>query len=154
MTLPSFDCEKALRSAVVTVALKGNSKPEIIAELVDALVKGGCLAAREPALQSVLDREAKMSTGMQYGVAVPHGKIAEMTGLVSAIGLKPEGVDFHSLDGSPSRIFVLVVSSITETAPHMQYLGQIGRALSCPAVRDKLLQARTREEVIEVLLEP
>ncbi len=112
MTQPVFDCEQEVREAAVVPSLKADTKRGVIEELVDALVRKGRLAEaqREAAIGVVMEREAKMSTGMQYGVAVPHGKLTDFQGLVSAIGLKPDGIEFAALDGQPSRIFVLVVS--------------------------------------------
>ncbi len=148
-----IDFEAEVRNSSFIPHLKSTAKNAIIAELIDALHRDGKLPDRDEALKVVMDREATMSTGLENGVALPHGKSTTVPGLVAAFGLKPEGVDFKALDGQPSRLFVLVVSAVTRPSQHIQFLGELGRALMCPAVRDKLLEVETIGGVVEVLTE-
>ena len=135
-----------------TLELKASTKDEIIEEMVDMLVDDGHLTQenRAPVLAAVLERESKLSTGIQDGVAIPHGKTDRLDKMVTAFGMKHDGVDFDSLDGVPSKIFIMTVSEINRTGPHIQYMAAISRLLSREAIRETLLQAETREEVLEV----
>lgn len=138
----------------VALNLKGNTKEEIISEMIDVLLAAGKLRTaqdRDKALLVVLERERKMSTGMQNGIAIPHGKADCVDGLVAAVGLKREGVNFESLDGLPSRIFVMTLSPNTRTGPHIQFLAEISRALSDPDVRERVLKAQSAGEVLDAL---
>jgi PTS system nitrogen regulatory IIA component len=149
-----MNLRKVMTPATITVALKSDTKEGIIEELVDLLMAAGKikdLKDRKEALQVVLDREKKMSTGMQNGIAIPHGKTDTVGTLVAAIGLKKEGVDFQALDGQPSRIFVMTLSPDTRTGPHIQFLAEISRQLSDAGIRDKVLKAATPEEVLDIL---
>jgi PTS system nitrogen regulatory IIA component len=148
-----IDFEAEVRSSAFVPHLKGETKDAIIAELIDALDRAGKLPDRAEALKAVMDRESTMSTGLENGVALPHGKSTTVPRLVAAFGLKPEGVDFKALDGQPSRLFVLVVSAVTRASQHIQFLGELGRALMCPAVREKLLDVETIGAVADVLTE-
>lgn len=148
-----FDFAGTLTACAFVPRLRGDTKQSVIEELIDALIAGGQLHDRAGALRAITEREAKMSTGMQDGVALPHGKTESVSRLVSAIGLKPGGMDFKALDGKPSTIVVLVLSAVLRAQEHTDYLAGIGRCLSCPAVRDKLLGATTRDEAIRVLTE-
>ena len=142
-----------LKNGCVVLELKSTTKRDLIEEMVDILVAAGKIADRAAAIQAVMDREQKMSTGMQLGVAFPHGKTDTVQDLVVLLALKKEGVDFASLDGQPSRIFVMTLSPITRTGPHIEYLAQIGRRLDSARVRARLLEARTAEEIIGILQE-
>ena len=138
----------------VALNLKGSTKEEIIAEMINLLLAAGKLRTaqdRDEALRVVLERERKMSTGMQNGIAIPHGKTDCVEGLVAAVGLKKEGVNFESLDGQPSRIFVMTLSPNTRTGPHIQFLAEISRALSDPEVRERVLKAASPGEVLDAL---
>lgn len=146
-----MDFKSALINGCFCIALKNATKETIIEEMIDMMVAAGKLQSKDEALRAVLDREDKMSTGVQDGVAIPHGKIASVDGLVTAFGLKPEGIDFGAIDGLPSKIFVMTISSNLRTGPHLQYLSEICRLLNSAAVRDRLLAAKTREEVIGIL---
>ncbi|MBM4142175.1 MAG: sodium:proton exchanger [Lentisphaerae bacterium] len=109
--------------------LKGGTKEEIIAELVDLAARTGVVRDAAPALAAVLAREKTGSTGMQHGIALPHGKTDAVDRIVCAVGLKKHGVDFDSLDGEPSRIFVLVLSPKDVSGPHVRFLATISRVL-------------------------
>jgi PTS system nitrogen regulatory IIA component len=95
----------------------------------------------------VWEREEKMSTGVQHGVAIPHGKLSSIDGLLTAFAIKKEGIDFGSLDGQPSRIFVMTLSSNLRTGPHLQFLSEICKVLNSAAVRVRLLQAQSATAV-------
>jgi PTS system nitrogen regulatory IIA component len=90
-----------------------------------------------------------MSTGMQNGVAIPHGKTDSVKGLVAAVGLNKSGVDFDSMDGSPSTIFIMTVSPARRTGPHMQFLAEVSRLLGSAEEREKLLACRTHQAIYE-----
>ena len=110
-------------------------------------------AVRDPddARRAVLEREESMSTGMKFGVAIPHGRTDAVSRLVCAVGLKPDGVDFDSIDGQPSRIFVLTLSPRTAAAPHMEFMSMVGQALD-ERGRAALLACRNRREMYDLLV--
>jgi len=147
-----MDFREALQASCLCTQLKGETKDAIIEEMIDMLDRAGRLPDRRLALAAVRERERKMSTGMQFGVAIPHGKTDSVPCLATVVALKPEGVDFASLDGAPSRIFVMTVSPLSDTGPHMQYLSEISKLLNHPALREALLSARTEAEMSAVLM--
>ena len=146
-----MNLRKILLPESVALELAGPSKEAIIQELVELLARSGRIRDREPVLKAITDREKKMSTGMQNGIAIPHGKTDAVDGLVAALGLKRTGIDFGSLDGQPSTIFVMTVSPDNRTGPHIQFLAEISRQLNDAAVRERLFAARTPDEVLQVL---
>ena len=146
-----MNLKKVLSPDAVWVDLKADTKDGIIEEMIDRLVAAGKVKDREGALQAVRDREAKMSTGMQNGVAIPHGKSECIKSLVAAIGLNKAGVNFDSMDGSPCTIFIMTLSPVSRTGPHIQFLAEVSRLISQPAERERLLAARTHVEIYEIL---
>lgn len=144
---------EAVRKGCYSMHLESDTKEGVIAEMVDLLADEGRIEDRQAVLDALLEREKKMSTGMQYGVAIPHGKTRAVDDLVTAFALRREGVDFASMDGKPSRIFIMTVSPITRTGPHMEYLAEISKVLSRPRVRRRLLEAESTEEVVAILSE-
>ena len=146
-----MNLKKVLSPDTVWVDLKADTKDGIIAEMIDRLVAAGKIKDRGDALQAVLDRESKMSTGMQNGVAIPHGKSDGIKELVAAIGLNKVGVNFDSMDGSPCTIFIMTLSPVKRTGPHIQFLAEVSRLISQPAEREKLLAAKTHAEIYEIL---
>jgi mannitol/fructose-specific phosphotransferase system IIA component (Ntr-type) len=148
-----MDFEQALRKSCLSTQLQGETKDAIIEEMVDMLHSAGRLPDREVALAAVQERESTMSTGMQFGVAIPHGKTDSVSSMVTAVALKPEGIDFAALDGEPSRIFVMTISPISDTGPHIQYLSEISKLLNQSSLREAFLAARTEAEMLAVLIE-
>ena len=146
-----MNINQVLTPEAIILRLKSASKIGVIEEMVDALVAAGRIKNRPAALQAIIERERKMSTGMQHGIAIPHGKTNAVDNLVALVGLKPEGVDFESLDGQPARIFVMTLSPESRTGPHIQFLAEVSRQLNDPQIRARLLQAATPDEVIQLV---
>ena len=147
-----MNTRKPLSLETICLNLKGSTKDEILAEMVDLLMASGHIRDREAVLKAVTERERRMSTGMQNGIAIPHGKTDSVDCLVAALGIKREGVDFGALDGEPSNIFVMTVSPNSRTGPHIQFLAEISRPLNDASIRAKLLAATSREEVLNLVL--
>jgi fructose-specific phosphotransferase system IIA component len=131
--------------------LKGETKEEIITELVDILAAQGKLRDRDEALKDVLQREKTMSTGMQHGIALPHAKTDGIADMAVAVGIKREGIDFESMDGEKSRLFILVVSPRKTSGPHIQFLAAIGAVLKDDAVREEVINTRDKDRLVRLL---
>ncbi|MEA1912115.1 MAG: PTS sugar transporter subunit IIA, partial [Spirochaetota bacterium] len=117
-----MNLKKILNTNLVELDLRGNSKQEIIENLLDILVKTGKVADRDMALKAIMEREAKMSTGIQQGVAIPHGKTDVVKELLACVGIVKDGVDFEALDGISSKIFIMTLSPLSRSGPHVQFL--------------------------------
>ena len=107
--------KRVLTKETIILHLKSTNKDAVIEELIDVLVASGRVKDRKAALKAVVEREKKMSTGLQSGIAIPHGKTDTVETLVAALGLKPEGLPFDSLDGQDANIIVLTVSPASRT---------------------------------------
>ena len=147
-----MNAKKPLTVETICLDLKGTSKEEILSEMVGLLVASGHIRDRDAVLKAVSEREKRMSTGMQNGIAIPHGKTDSVDCLVAALGIKRGGVDFGALDGQPSTIFVMTVSPDSRTGPHIQFLAEVSRPLNDASIRSKLLSAASREDVLRLLV--
>ena len=146
-----MNLKKALSQATIAPELKAATKDAVIEELVDLLVAAGQIKDRLEVLRAVFEREITMSTGMQNGIAIPHGKTDSVENLVAAFGIKRTGLDFDSLDGQPARIFIMTLSPVNRTGPHIQFLAEISRQLNDPAIRERLLHATTADEILNII---
>ena len=133
------------------VDLKGDTKEEIIAELVASLSASEAISDRDKVLQAVLEREKIMSTGIGDGIAIPHGKSDSVVKLVAALGTQRRGVDFEALDGEPAYVFFLLVSPANVSGPHIKALARISRLLKNDDVKKKLITASSPEEIISAI---
>lgn len=146
-----MDLRKILTKNVITDDLKGETKEEIIDSLIDLLTKAGKIKDRQKVKICIMERETKMSTGMEAGIAIPHGKCEAVEELVGCVGIKKGGVDFEAFDKKPSRIFIMTVSPIHRTGPHVQFLAEISRLLREESIRESLIEAASADEVYKII---
>ena len=143
--------KRILSKDTMIMRLKSADKEGAIEELIDVLVTAGKVKDRKAALKAVMEREKKMSTGLQNGIAIPHGKTDAIDALVASIGISPPGIPFESLDGQPAKIILLTVSPASRTGPHIQFLADISRVLHNDQTRQRVLEAKSEDEVLELL---
>lgn len=139
-----------VREDLLAPDLRATTKERAIDELLGKIDAAGLLDDMDGARAAVRAREKSMSTGMQYGIAIPHGRTDGVARLVCAVGLAPDGVDFASIDGAPSRIIVLTLSPHSRPAPHVQFMSTISQILN-PEGRAALLQCKTAADMYRVL---
>lgn len=141
-----------LAPLAVKVSLGENTKKKIIEELVDLLIKSGQLdtSKREMALRDLFEREDDISTGMQDGIALPHARTSAVVGIVFAVGLKKEGVDFDSIDRKPSKIFVITLAPKGTSESYLQFMAEITKFLMSEENRAKILSCSTDLELYQV----
>jgi mannitol/fructose-specific phosphotransferase system IIA component (Ntr-type) len=147
----AYDPLTLVEASCVKIDLRGETKEEIIAELVGLLDAEGKLANPDMVLADVLQREWTMSTGMQHGVAFPHAKSEGVKAMCAAVGVKKAGIDFEALDGEPSYLFVLLVSPKKVSGPHIQFLATVGAILKDADTREKIIRADSPENVVKYL---
>jgi mannitol/fructose-specific phosphotransferase system IIA component (Ntr-type) len=139
-----------IEETVVRAPLKAADKNSAIRELVDTLASAGKILDAETTYLAILDREAKGSTGLEEGIAVPHGKTISARELAIAIGVSPDGIEFGSMDGKPARLLFLIVAPPDKAGPHIEALAEIARMSRSKAFCASLASCRTPAEVVRL----
>ncbi len=140
-----------LREDLVTDALKASDKASAIDELC-ALV-----AARRPDLSATVlaevlsEREKLGSTGVGEGVAIPHGKLGALTGLVAAFGRTVQGVEFNAIDGRPTHLFFVLFAPENSAGIHLKALARISRLFKSAAFRSAILEAKDAAGIYKLI---
>lgn len=149
---PGFDYDAILQASPVVLGMTEDSPEGVFSRLFDALVAAGSLPAdlRETARAAVNAREQAGCTALANGIAIPHGYMDEVEKPVVAIGVHSRGVDCSSIDGQPSRIFILLLNR-QGSRDHIRFLAAVNRRLIIPEVRAALLVAQSRDEVLRLL---
>ena len=142
--------KKLLCDDNIFLELKADSKETLINEMIERLHSCDMIRDKDSVLSAVMERENKMTTGMEHGIALPHGKTDSVDKLVVAIGLKKAGLDFDSIDQKPAKIFIMTVSPSSHTGPHIQFLAEVSKLLKDSQSREQLLSANSADEVIKV----
>lgn len=136
----------------IRVPIVGTDKPSVLRELVEAVADGDTSQVQD-LLEAVSEREAVLSTGVGYGVALPHGRSPRVDELRVSAGVAPRPIPYDSLDGEPVRLFFLLVGPESEAGAHVKALSRITRLVRLQPLRERLLQARTGEEFHRLLRE-
>ncbi len=147
-----MELSKILTPDRIRVPLAATDKVGVISELIDLLAASGALLNRDAALDAVLKREAERTTGIGYGLAIPHGKSDGVEHLAMAAGKPAKPVDFQSLDGRPVSFIVLLVSPPDQTGPHIQALARISRLMTVDAFRQAMKTATTAQQIYDALV--
>jgi len=133
--------------------LQATERWQAITELVDCLVRCDKIAAadREVVLASLRQREDTMSTGIGFGIAIPHASCERIEEVVAAFGRSRQGIEFDSLDNAPVRFVVLFLVPQHQFQTHLRTLAAIAKLLNDSAMRDALDEAETAEDILEVI---
>jgi fructose-specific phosphotransferase system IIA component len=123
-----------------------------IAELVNLLVTRGQIAEtdREVVLTALKAREETMSTGIGFGIAIPHASSDRVSKVVAAFGRSLTGIEFESLDSSPVKFVVLFVVPKDQFQTHLRTLAAIAKFLNDRDVRERLGAAMSAEEILGI----
>ena len=142
---------KKIQKKALKLALESVSKGEVLEELVGLLCDAYKLKERETILEAILAREAKQSTGIGMGLAVPHAKTPVVDQLYVAFGRSIGGIDFDSVDRESARIFFILVSPRDVSGPHIKALAGISRLVKHEEFRRELLECSSEKELIDLV---
>ncbi|WP_297596770.1 fructose-specific PTS transporter subunit EIIC [uncultured Cetobacterium sp.] len=144
--------EKMLVKNCIKLNLKAKNKIDVIDELVEILYVNGRLNNKEEFKKTILKREEQSSTGLEEGIAIPHGKSDSVKIPTVAFGLSKSGIDYDSLDGEPSTLFFMIAAPANATDSHIETLSQLSSLLLDDDIREQLLQVKSEQEVLDILL--
>lgn len=123
-----------------------------IVELVDLLVRLGRIKAAdsESILASLKQREETMSTGIGFGIAIPHASSDRVEEVVAAFGRSATGIEFDSLDNAPVRFVVLFIVPKNQFQTHLRTLASIAKFLNDRETRSALGTAQSADEILAI----
>ncbi|MBI5047785.1 MAG: PTS sugar transporter subunit IIA [Deltaproteobacteria bacterium] len=133
--------------------LKGRDKREALEEMVEELTFRVGGFNKERLLEVILERERLGSTGIGYGVAIPHARLKGLNSIIIFFGRSISGIEFQALDEKPAHLFFLIAAPEDSTTTHLKILARISRLLKDAVFRDKLMAASTREEIYDIIIE-
>ena len=95
----------------------------------------------------LMERERLGTTGVGAGVAIPHGKIANLTKLYGFFGRAEQAIEFEAIDEQPVDLIFLLLAPDIDGADHLQALSQISCIMSDPQTCEKLRKSSSREDI-------
>jgi nitrogen PTS system EIIA component len=139
--------------ALVAPSLTGTSKTAVLRELAEHLAQQHREIDAGRLVEVLWERERLGSTAIGDGIAIPHGKMPGLQGVIGIFGRHVAGVDFDSLDGSPTHLFFLLVAPEDSVGQHLKALARVSRLLKDRAFRDRLVGAADGAEIFRLIRE-
>lgn len=137
---------------LIDVNVAGSTRDEVIDEMIQKLDSTGAISSISDFKQAILSREQESSTGIGMNIAIPHGKSDAVKKTSVVFGLKSDGVDWKSLDGTDAKlIFMIAVPKESEGNEHLKILQMLSRKLMDESFREQLLSIKTKEEAYQLL---
>src|SRR5208282_4766458 len=142
-----------LSPEMVVPELKGGDKPSVLRELAEHM----CANYKEIQIGDLVavleERERLGSTAIGDGIAIPHGKLKGVKGILGIFGRHRAGADFDSLDGKPTHLFFLLVAPEDSSSLHLKALARVSRLLKDQPFRERLLNAADSDEIFRLIKE-
>ena len=138
---------------VVEVNLDVADKDDSIRKIIEISARTGRILDINKVTETIFERERLVSTGVGKGFAIPHGKTDAISDIVASFIITKNPIDFDSIDGEPVRFIFLLIGKETLLNTHIKLLSRISRLMNKEYFRDKLLEANSKEEVLNIFKE-
>lgn len=144
-----------LSSEQIIPEMQATERWPAIVELIDLLVSLKKIepASREGILAALKQREETMSTGIGFGIAIPHASSEDVADVVAAFGRSEKGIEFDALDNAPVKFVVLFIVPKNQFQTHLRTLASIAKFLNDRTVRESLATAATKEDILAIFQE-
>ncbi len=145
--------KQILAKESVSPALQASTKEQALSELAMLMGRHCPEVPTEEIFRVLMEREKLGSTGIGNGVAIPHGKIPQLSQIVSGFGRSLTGVPFDSQDGKPAHLFFVLLAPENAASLHLKALARLSRLLKDVHFRNKLLEAHNEDELYQDIVE-
>lgn len=140
-----------LKEKFINLNLQAADKKKVIIELADFIAKSRRLKDKKAFIKAILDREKLGSTGIGYGVAIPHAKTEGVSDFVLAFARKDGGIDFDALDGEKTHLFFILASPKKDIGNHLKILAKISRVVKDKFIVELLKKAKDKKAVLKII---
>ena len=138
---------------VIEINLDAADKDDSIKKIIDISTRTGRILDLNQVTDVIFERERLVSTGVGKGFAIPHGKTDAISDIVAAFVITKNPIDFDSIDGEPVRFIFLLIGKESLLNTHIKLLSRISRLMNKEEFRDRLLEAKAKDEVLNIFRE-
>lgn len=143
-----------LTQDMIIPELESENVESILREMVKFLKKKDKITKEKELYEKLVQREKLGSTAIGEGIAIPHCKMKGVKNPIVMLAISKKSVDFCSLDGKPSHIFFMVVSSPDNPSMNLQILAAIAHLVrKSSSLAKKILKAKNISAVLDVIRE-
>lgn len=137
---------------LIDTDIQGATKESVIDEMIEKLDQAGAINSKRKFKKAILSREKESSTGIGFSIAIPHGKSKAVTKPSVVFGIKKDGVDWESYDGTLAQlIFMIAVPEAAAGNEHLKILQMLSRKLMNEEYREQLLSITSKEQAYDLL---
>jgi len=135
----------------IKVNLEAEDKDEAFEEMVDYFCQAVKSHAREEILEALRVREAKMSTGIQKGIAIPHGTTNAVDTVRGVLGISRDGIDYDALDGEPVYLLFMLIAPEKDSEKHLRILQRLAELLGNPQFSQDLQTQKDQQSAYKII---
>lgn len=147
------DLESLISEELIELDQEFNSKIDAIEHLLQLIDEKGQVTDKDEALEALKEREAEATTGVGKGIGIPHAKTDAVEQPTVAFIRADEGVDFDAADDKPARLLFMLLFPADSDEEYLDLLSTISRSLIHDEVREALLEADSKEKVMNIIEE-
>ena len=146
-----MEVNEFMNQNLIKMNLISEDKDSVIKEMIEIMEENEIITDKEEVIKKAMEREAKGTTGVGKGVAIPHVKSNAVKRPAVAFGRSDAGIDYGSMDDKLSHLFFLITVPEESHDEHLKLLAQLSRNLVHDDFRNSLLEAKDAEEVMSIL---
>jgi len=124
---------------LIKIGLEAEDKDEVFEEMADLFCQTIKPSNRNDVLEAIWERESKMSTGIQKGIAIPHGKVKGLENVYGILGISKNGIEYDALDDQPVYLLFMVLAPRTDSELPLRLLKRLSELLDNPQFYTELL---------------
>lgn len=129
------------------IDIQSNTKDDALKELADVICKSEIIIDKKLFIRKIFEREKLMSTGIGYGIAVPHIRDKSIKNFVIALGRKKAGLEYDSIDNKPVKLIFMIGASDKQDKDYIRVLSKLVLRLKNKNFVRQLLNARSADEI-------
>jgi mannitol/fructose-specific phosphotransferase system IIA component (Ntr-type) len=141
----------ALAPDRIELNLASPDRDGAVREMIETMGRSVNLPDPDALLGLILEQEAIKTSGVDQDVAIPHARSDDIGGVVAALGISRNGIDFQSLDGQPVHLIFLILSSEASMPAYMSVLSRTARIFDREEIRREVLRAASQGEIIDII---
>ncbi len=133
--------------------LEATDKEGALKEMLELISKSSKIVDKKAFENAIYKREKLMSTGIGYGIAVPHAKLKGVTDFTIALGRVKDGIEYESIDDKPVNLIFMIGASDTQDKEYIRLLSRLVLRLKDQKLRKKLMKAKDSKEIFNLISE-
>jgi mannitol/fructose-specific phosphotransferase system IIA component (Ntr-type) len=143
--------QDVLKKDAIIINIQASDKIELLTQMGSYLAVLYNLKNQSTIIQKILDREAEMSTGIGYGIAIPHARIEGVEGVYMVAAQSVQGIEFGAIDEQPVHLIFMMISPKNASIPYTHILSSLSRIMSYEEMRQSLIETKSADAFLSII---